>query len=110
MSKHASTDFFDLFTATGAEWKEIFESEDVITIPFETANALLHSKYKSIKLAEAIHLYLIFKFDLEFFPHSATITILAKQLKMSKARVMKAIKELVRLGILDENEVPYEKD
>jgi len=108
MSKHASTDSFDVFNMTGAEWKEILESEDVITIPFETANTLLHSKYKSVKPAEAIHLYLIFKFDLEFFPQSATITILAKQLKISKDKVMKGIKELVILGILDENEVPYE--
>jgi len=108
MSKHASTNFIDVSNMTGAEWKKILESEDVVTISFETMHKLTTSKYKLVKSTEAIGLYIVYKSNLEFYTPPSTVTLLAKQLKMSKARVILGIKELVRLGILDENEIPYE--
>jgi len=90
MSKHTSTDFINLLNP-------------------ENHRAIMSKLFKSKNPVEISSVYLLHKYNLGFYTKPSTITSLAKQLKMSEVKVMKAIKKLVRLGILDENEVPCEK-
>jgi len=107
MSKHTSTDFIDLFTDfLNPGMKKALKDGEAFAIPFETMDKIFKSKHP----LETSSVHLMYMYTITFLAEPPTITSLAKQLKMSKTRVMLGIKDLVRLGILDENEVPYEKD
>ena len=102
MSKSSSTDLLHS--------KNRREPLDCAGNSFSVYPTIMRTLFKSKNPVEISSVYILHRYNLGFYTNPSTVTALAKQLKMSKARVIKAIKELVRLGILDENEVPYEKD
>ena len=104
MSKQSSAEFINLLNPENHR-EPLDCTGNAFCMPPTTLNKL----FKSKNPVEISSVYLLHKYNLGFYTKPSTITSLAKQLKMSEVKVMKAIKKLVRLGILDENEVPCEK-